>query len=274
MPRIDYEAEYNNRARVPEHPAIIAGWASEAAAYRKANPPLRIPYGGSERQFIDFFHADRPDHGTATLVFIHGGYWQNLDPSFFSHMARGPNGCGLNVAVVGYDLCPAVRVGDIVEELRAACRELARFERRLVVAGHSAGGHLTACMIATDWAAVDEDLPQDFVTAGYAISGLFDLKPLVQTSINTALGMDAAEAELQSPLSWHPPIGLRFDAVVGGEESAEYLRQSRTIVERWGAAGVRTRYESVPGANHFTVVAPLADPGSTMTRRLTELAQP
>jgi len=144
MPPIDYEAEYNNRARVPEHPAIIEGWARDAQAYRDLNPPLRIAYGPSERQFIDLFHAGEPDRAAATVVFIHGGYWQNLAPSFFSHLARGPNAHGLDVAVAGYDLCPQVRVGDIVEELRAACRELARFERRLVVAGHSAGGHLTA----------------------------------------------------------------------------------------------------------------------------------
>jgi arylformamidase len=274
MPPIDYEAEYNNRARVPEHPAIIEGWARDAQAYRDANPPLRIAYGPSERQFIDFFHAGAPDRAAATVVFIHGGYWQNLAPSFFSHLARGPNAHGLDVAVAGYDLCPQVRVGDIVEQLRAACRELARFERRLVVAGHSAGGHLTACMAATSWPAIDEKLPRDFVAAGYAISGIFALKPLVPTSINKALGMDEAEAELQSPLSWQAPAGLRFDAVVGGEESPEYLRQSRTIAERWGSAGVDTRYEAVPGQNHFTVIAPLANSGSAMTRRIAALARP
>jgi arylformamidase len=273
MAAIDYEVEYNNRARVPEHPAIIEGWARDAKAYREANPPLRIAYGPSERQFIDFFHAPEPDHRAATVVFIHGGYWQNLDPSFFSHMARGPNARGLNVGVVGYDLCPKVRVGDIVEELRQACRALARFEKKLVVAGHSVGGHLAACMVATNWPAIDEKLPGDFVGAAYAISGLFELKPLVPTSINTALRMDEAEAELLSPLCWAPPVGLCLDAVVGGEESSEYLRQSRTIAERWAAAGVRTRYEAVPGANHFTVIAPLADPNSAMTQRIADLAR-
>ena len=120
MPPIDYEAEYNNRARVPEHPANIAGWARDAQAYRDLNLPLRIAYGPSERQFIDLFHAGAPDRAAATVIFIHGGYWQNLAPSFFSHLARGPNAHGLDVAVAGYDLCPQVRVGDIVEELRAA----------------------------------------------------------------------------------------------------------------------------------------------------------
>ena len=85
--------------------------------------------------------------------------------------------------------------------------------------------------------------------------------------------MDDAEAELQSPLTWQAPAGLRFDAVVGGDESPEYLRQSRTIAERWGSAGVDTRYEAVPGENHFTVIAPLADPGSAMTRRIAGLAR-
>jgi arylformamidase len=273
MAAIDYEVEYNNRARVPEHRSIIEGWARDARAYREANPPLRIAYGPGERQFIEFFQAPEPDHAAATLVFIHGGYWQNLDPSFFSHIARGPNERGLNVGIAGYDLCPAVRIGGIIEEVRQACRELARFERTLVVVGHSAGGHLAACMLATNWPAVDEKLPQGFVGAAYAISGLFELKPLVPTSINKALGLDEVEAELMSPLFWAPPVGRCLDAVVGGDESREYLRQSRTIAERWAAAGVRTRFEAVPAANHFTVINPLAEPGSAMTRRVAELAR-
>ena len=108
--------------------------------------------------------------------------------------------------------------------------------------------------------------------AAYAISGLFDLRPLVPTSVNGPLGLDAAEAERLSPLFWPAPSGLSLDAVVGGDESGEYHRQSRTIAERWGAAGVRTRFEALDGANHFTVVAPLADPDSAMVARLCKLA--
>lgn len=273
MSGIDYEAEYNNRARVPEHPAIFERWAHDAKAYREAHPPQRISYGPGRRQLMEVFQPTEPDHRAKMVVFIHGGYWQSLEPALFSHMARGLNGHGIAVAVPGYDLCPEVRIGDIVEEIRAACRELARFEKQLVVAGHSAGGHLAACMLATNWPAVDDDLPTGFVSAAYAISGLFDLKPLVPTSVNGALRLDEAEAELISPLAWAPPRGLVLDAVVGGDESAEYLRQSRTIVERWAAAGVKTRFEAVPGANHFTVIAGLADPDSAMTRRAAELAR-
>lgn len=268
MSGVDYEAEYNNRARVPEHPGIIEGWALDAAAYREAAGPrfTTLPYGAGERQAMDLFEPDRPGGGTA--VFVHGGYWQALDRSFFSHLARGLNAHGIAVALPGYDLCPRVRVGDIVDQIRAACRALAR-RGPLVVAGHSAGGHLAACMLASDWAGLGA--PPDLVPAAYAISGLFDLKPLVATSVNTALGMDDAEAGRLSPLHWAPPAGRRLDAVVGGDESAEYLRQSRTIAERWGRAGVETRFEAIPGANHFTVVAPLADPASAMTRRIAEL---
>jgi len=153
-----------------------------------------------------------------------------------------------------------------------AARELARPGRRLVVSGHSAGGHLAACLLATDWRSVDPALPQDFVKAAYAISGLFDLVPLVNTSVNNALGLDAAAARRSSPLFWPNPSHGSLDAVVGGDESAEYHRQSRMIVDAWGRGGIATRFAELPGANHFTAIAPMADPDSAMTRRLLELA--
>lgn len=269
MSAVDYETEYNNRARVPEHPAVMAGWATDAAAYREEHPPRLLRYGPGERNRIDLF----PGAGDGPIVvFIHGGYWQALDGSSFSHCARGLNAHGIAVAVPTYDLCPAVSVGDIVTQMRMACRELARLGHSLVVSGHSAGGHLAACMLATDWPAFDAALPNNPVSAAYAISGLFDLPPLVGTSINKALGLDAASAKAASPLFWTPPVRGSLDAVVGGNESAEYFRQSKTIVETWGRA-IATRFGTVPDANHFTAIAPLADPDSPMVRRLKELAR-
>jgi len=153
-----------------------------------------------------------------------------------------------------------------------AARELARLGRPLVLSGHSAGGHLAACLLATDWPAYDASLPKDLVIAAYTISGLFDLVPLVQTSINRALRLDETAAKAASPQFWKPPESGSLDAVVGGNESAEYFRQSRTMVEQWGAAGVPTRFGVVPDANHFTAIAPLADPDSAMVQRLKELA--
>lgn len=264
------DAEYNNRARVAEHPAIIAGWQADAAAYRERHGgQFGLPYASGERTRLDLFG----DGQGPLALFIHGGYWQGLDRSYFSHLAGGLVERGVQVAVPSYDLCPQVGVGDIIRQMRQACAFLWRRTRRpLAVSGHSAGGHLAACLLATDWPAFAADLPPAIVRSALALSGLFDLEPLVHTSVNTALGLSPDEAARLSPALWPAPRGLTLDAVVGGDESAEYHRQSRLIAASWGSAGTRTRCELVAGANHFTIVAPLADPGSAMTRRLADLA--
>lgn len=266
----DYEAEYNNRARVPEHPALIAGWAADAAAYRAATPhEAGLAYGPGERHRYDLF----PAAGAGPVVlFIHGGYWQALDRSFFSHMAAGANARGLTAAIMEYDLCPNVPMATIVEQTRQAILDLWRRTGRPVVPyGHSAGGHLTAMALAVDWKALDSAAPGNLTPAGLAISGLFDLVPLVGTSINKALGLSEAEARRLSPVVHTPPAGRRLVAAVGGAESAEYLRQSREICRIWQSHGARTTGIEIAGANHFTVIAGLADPGSELTDRLVSL---
>jgi arylformamidase len=257
---IDLEREYNNRARVPENPGIMAGWASDSAAYRETNPPRVLRYGDAERHVIDLFEAsDGP-----AVMYLHGGYWQALDKSWHSIHARGLIAHGVSVAVPSYDLCPNVRIGDIVENIRAAVKALARETGRdVIVSGHSAGGHLAACMLATEAS----------VPAAYAISGVFDLAPLIPTTLNTALRLDETEAASLSPLLWPAPEGKVLDAVVGGAESGEFLRQSADIVRAWREHGVETRYEEIEDANHFTVIAPLADPESTMVERIAQLAR-
>jgi arylformamidase len=275
---IDYEAEYNNRARVPEHPEIFAHWAREAEDYRaeamkERRAELGLSYGSSLRQFIDLFSARRAV--TAPLaLFIHGGYWRSLDPSLFSHMARGLNAHDVTVAVVGYDLCPEVTIAEIIEQMRHACLFLwLRTGQRMMIYGHSAGGHLAATMLATEWQARYPKAPPDLVPAAYSISGLFDLAPLVSIPMAQDLRLDESEARSVSPLFWPAPKGRPFDAVVGALESSEFLRQSRTIADSWGKAGAQTRYEAIPGANHFTVIDALADPHSAMVGRLAELAR-
>ncbi|WP_048860786.1 alpha/beta hydrolase, partial [Acidisphaera rubrifaciens] len=157
MTPIDYEAEYNNRAKVPEHPAIIAQWAADSAAFRAAQPgaALDLAYGPSARQRLDLFRpAGSTGTGAPLAMFIHGGYWQGLDKSFASHLARGLVARGVAVAVPSYDLCPDVTLDAIVAQMRAAVAWLvARHGAPVFAMGHSAGGHLAAMLLATDWRA-------------------------------------------------------------------------------------------------------------------------
>lgn len=274
MTATDLEAEYNNRARVPEHPGIITRWKEESASLRAAHrhAELGLSYGNSARQIVDIFWPGETRDAPLAL-FIHGGYWQALEPQSFSHLAKAANTNGVALALCGYDLCPQVTVRSIVEQVRAAALFLwKRHGRRLTVSGHSAGGHLTACLLAADWKKYDAGAPSDLVPSGLSLSGLFDLTPLVSTTVNNALGLDAAEAARLSPLDWPVPKNRTLDAWVGGAESAEYLRQSRTVAETWGKQGAETAYYEIAGANHFTVLDPLNDPESRISQRLAALA--
>lgn len=270
----DYEAEYNNRARVPEHKEIIKGWETDAAAWRTEayDAQIDLSYGKSVRQSIDIFKPELPKAGPIVL-FIHGGYWQALGREWFSHMARGANYHGLTVAIPSYDLCPNVTVMEIIEQMQACCLWLwKRFKRRIVVCGHSAGGHLTACMLATDWQVLNPEAPPLLAAAGLSISGLFDLEPLTETTINDNLCLDVDEARKASPVYWIPPSGLKMIAAVGGSESSEYLRQGELITERWHAHGMAVLPQVMPGENHFTVISSLARPNGQLTQNLVGLA--
>jgi arylformamidase len=271
---IDYAAEYNNRARIAGGDEILARMAKGSADYRAlalARWPddMSLRYGTTERQFIDLFRAESA--GNAPLaMFIHGGFWRSLDPTHFSQVARGLNGRGIDVALAGYDLCPQVSIGAIVGQMRQACLYLwGRFGKRILVFGHSAGGHLATALFATDWEHLGA--PADLVPVATGISGVYELAPLMHTPMNDDFRLDLEEANRLSPLYWHPPAGRPFDVIVGDAESSEFLRQSRTLADVWGKAGVVTRYEA-PSANHFTVIEPLAEPASPMVERLAALA--
>jgi arylformamidase len=273
---INYEKEYDNRGMVPEHPEIFARAERMAEAHRAATRDARLglSYGPSPRQTIDLFPGSNAGADAPLVMFIHGGFWRMRSPREFSHMAAGANANGVTVALAGYDLCPQVTLAAIIEEMWAACLYLWRDQRkRITVVGHSAGGHLAACMVATDFKTLAPDAPADLVPAGIAISGVFDLDPMLKISVNDDLKLDAKQAHDCSPLTWKVPAGRILDVVVGGAESSEFLRQSRIIADAWRQDMVDTRYEEVPGANHFTVIEPLADPDSSMTKRLVGLAR-
>ncbi len=272
----EIEIQYNNRARIAETPQILHKWAADAAAYRAqamaaGYAELNVSYGPSAREIVDVFWPadDRADH---IAVFIHGGYWQLFEPALFSHLARGANERGIAMALIGYDLCPTVTLEAIVGQIRAASVFLwRRYKRQLVITGHSAGGHLTAAMLANDWA--PDEIDPSVVAAGLSISGVFELSPLLDTSMNDKLRMTDASARALSPIGRTPRPSAQIDAWVGGAESQEFLRQSRDFVVAWAAKGARTRFERVNSANHFTVIDALTDPKSRMMQRLSELVR-
>ena len=180
---IDYEKEYDNRGRVPEHPEIFARWEREGAAYRAGARDAEL---GARLRAIAapdssiIFPAKDDDASTPLALFIHGGWWRSLEPAMFSQLAAGPNARGVTVALAGYELCPNVSIATIIEQMRTACLWLWRKHRkRIFIYGHSAGGHLAACMLAQDWKKFASDAPADLVPAAYAISGVFDLSPLI-----------------------------------------------------------------------------------------------
>ena len=277
MAAADLESQYNPRLDVPDCDEIFARWAREAELYRAetlkaGRAELGLSYGDTPRQFVDLF-LPAAGESAPLVLFIHGGYWRAFDPSFSSRVARGLNQRGIAVAVVGYDLCPVVTIGDIIEQIRRATVFLwQRFGRQILVVGHSAGGHLAAATVATDWQALYPKAPADLVPAGFAISGVFDLRPLVNFALNQDLRLSAEDALRLSPLFWPVPPGRLLDVTVGDLESGAFKSQSRTMADTWRQAKAETRYVEYPG-NHFTVIDALADPNNPMVTRIAELAQ-
>ena len=169
-------------------------------------------------------------------MFVHGGWWRSLDPSSFSQMARGLNARGVIVAVAGYDLCPIVSIGDIIAQIRRACVFLwQRYNRPLLLVGHSAGGHLTGAMVATDWPSLYPKAPADLVPAGYAISGVFDLAPLIGVSVNQDLGSTRLQrANYRRSILAGARPGASSMPSAAGSKSNEFKRQSRVLARSLG----------------------------------------
>ena len=271
------EKLYNNRAAVPNHLEVIESWASESARARnEASCNLGVSYGNSPRQIMDIFPASSPN--APIMMFIHGGYWQGLDPGFFSFIAPALTKAGYCVAIVGYDLCPDVTIDDITGQMRQAIRYLYQNaaiynadRERIFVSGHSAGGHLTAEMMATDWPELDASLPAGLIKGGVPISGLFDLLPLLNTSINEKVGMAEEDAVRNSPIRRMPVGKIPMIVVVGGNETPAFLEQADRLEAAWSAESGKTSRLNVEGCDHFTIVGEMANPKSSLFQAISGL---
>lgn len=266
MDRAQLDIAYNNSAAVPKYEAIKADWHARSARARQSRRgDLDLAYGDMPRQRLDLFLGDSPR--APTLMFIHGGYWQRNDKEGFAFLAEGPLAHGINVAIVEYTLAPDARMDQIVGEIRDAVAWLGEHlgdyggdPARIYVAGHSAGGHLTA--IAMSLGAVK---------GGLAISGLYDLEPIRLNYLNVKLGLDAAEARRNSPL-WHlPPAAGPLVVAYGTAELPELCRQSVDYARAWVERGLPGYLLPVEGVDHFTILESLADPDGPLTQALVEM---
>ena len=263
------EREYNLRAAFPDHTEWFARWAADSERARASMRVARdVRYGAGPKQTVDLFPAERP---RAALMFIHGGYWRALDKDDHSFIAPPFVAEGIGVAVVNYDLCPAVSVGEIAEQCRQAVDWLTREgeshgvpAERLVISGHSAGGHLTAMMFATDWRARGN--AADPMIGGVSISGVFDLEPLVDVSFNSDLGLDRQSAREVSPTHLDPRVQAPLLLAAGANETGEFIRQSRSLWEHWPhcRSSGRDGPLFVAGRHHFSVLSAFADSKSEL----------
>ncbi|MFQ5626171.1 MAG: alpha/beta hydrolase, partial [Methyloligellaceae bacterium] len=270
MSTADLNIEYNARKTVANHAEFAARWEDEAAKYRnEAAGELDIAYGNSERERYDFFPAPHAGRHAPLCAYIHGGYWRSRDRKTFSHIAKGLNERGICVAIPSYDLAPQVTVMEIVEQMRAFLVKLWReTDKHPVVAGNSAGGHLAGAMLATDWSRV-EGAPSELVTSAFALSGLYDLEPLLETDINDDVRLTRETAREASPIHWPAPgEGLKFVAAVGALESGVFKDQSHRIADAWRGRGIETEYLEVPGCHHFSIVDAVSTPGHMLFERL------
>lgn len=255
----EIDAQYDVEGSVDDFGVYVDFFLSNSERVRKKlKPVLDIPYGPTAAEHIDFYPARAPD--APVHLFIHGGYWQSLSSKEFSFVAEGLVDAGVAVAIVNYDLCPNVTMTEIVRQNRAAVKWLYENARRynsdpdrISVSGHSAGGHLTAMLMATDWAGT-YGLPQDVVKSGCAISGLFDLAPLQHSWLQPNLQLNAEEIARNSPIHHLPQSAGPLIVTLGGDESAEFHRQSDDFLAAWTRAGLQGTYLDLPGANHFTVL--------------------
>ena len=272
----DLEHDYDNMARVPEAPAIIARWEKDAASFREdwAHATYDVAYGPGQRDDVDLFWPQDDDRAAPMVVFIHGGYWRRFDRKLFSHLAHGLLTHGVAVAMPSYTLCPQTDVPGIVREMRQCCSFLHKTYRRpLTVIGHSAGAHLAACMFATDWRAFNRALPEELVRAGLGLSGIYDLAPLLETTQNETIGLTEETARAASPIHDVPSGVRRFAALAGGDETSEFKRQAQDLARRWRMLGLGATFGLVEGAHHFDIVDGLTDPDSKIVRQVLDLLE-
>ena len=233
---------------------FVPRWQAAAARFRDslgARARLGLAYGGDDRQRLDMFLPDGQAKGL--LVFVHGGYWLAFGREHWSHLAAGAVARGWACAIPSYRLAPAARIRDMTADVAASVVYAAGLDTGpVVVTGHSAGGHLSARM-----GCADQTIPR--LARVVPISPLSDLRPLMDTSMQDSLRLDAEECATESPAKLALRAGVEAHVWVGGQERPSFLWQARLLSEAWDCP-----WTVDPGRHHFDVIDGLGDPASPL----------
>lgn len=271
------DTQYNNRLHVPEYADYFNRWELLSRDTEQKLPVIKdVPYGNLQRERLDIYPSLQPQ--SKTLIFLHGGYWQMLDKAMFQFIANGFHSYGVTNVLLTYPFAPEVSIEQIVLSCREAIKWLYRNvsafngdPNQMYVAGHSAGGHLAAMLMATDWKLFDPGLPTNMLKGTCAISGLFNLVPIHLSNINKVLKMSMETAKCNSPVSLEPSNSCPLIIAVGEAETAEFNDQSKEIYTCWKNKGIDTQLLQLPGQNHYSIAETIVDPKSSLHQALRKL---
>ncbi len=265
-PSIDWNDAYANAPHIPDGLSYPDRWQTNARAWRQTlqdegRARLAQPYGSGERQHMDVYQPDGTPKGIA--VFVHGGFWHKFDSSYWSHFAAGALARGFITVLPNYTLAPQARISEITREIAAALVQAAGLNPGpLMLAGHSAGGHLVTRMVCEDSA-----LPSQIksrIRNVLSISGVHDLRPMLWTDMNQSLQLTSGEAKAESPVLHLPQTEARISAWVGSQERPAFITQNDALFHVWGGLGAHIRCHHDPGRHHFDVIDGLQIPDSDL----------
>ena len=271
----ELEYQYNPRVTVPEFPQLAEMRSAKSRQVRdSAKSWLNIAYGTSPRETLDIYAGEKA--GGPVLVYLHGGYWRSGSKEDNANFVPAFTQRGANVALIEYDLCPQVTVTDIVRQTRAAIawvyRNIAAYggdPAKFYVSGHSAGGHLTAMVLAHDWE--KEAMPADFIKGAVAMSGVHDLDVVMRIGANEQIRMTPEIAEQNSPMRHPPRVACPLLVAVGAVEPEGWRQMSKDYFAFCQSRGLKAEYLEVPGANHYTMSEHLGDPSSPLVQAIFKL---